>query len=250
MADSVSIFDVVIAGGGASGLALAAAIKQALGAGAAIAVVDPAPAPSRETGSAPLRTVAIAEGPRRLLERIGAWETLAPKTQAILSMAIMDGGVRDAVRLPHLNFAGAEGEPLAHMAFNDDVVSALVGALRPPRRQAHQRRRGALEPRQARGRARTVRRPHLARPPRRRGRRRTLEAKRLRRRSRRSAGTTTRPASSPPSPTNAITTGARSSISCPPVRSRSCPCLDGARASSGTSGAPTRGPCLRSSPRI
>ena len=60
------------------------------------------------------------------MARIGVWEALEPKTQAVLSMAIMDGGVRDAVRLPHLNFAGAEGAALAHMAFNDDVVAALA----------------------------------------------------------------------------------------------------------------------------
>jgi 2-octaprenyl-6-methoxyphenol hydroxylase len=117
------IFDVVIAGGGANGLALAAAIKQAMGQGASIAIVDPG-APT--AGSPPpLRTVAIAEGPRRLLERVGAWEAIAPKAQPILSMAITDGDVRDAVRLPHLHIAAKEPGPLAHMAFNDDVVGAL-----------------------------------------------------------------------------------------------------------------------------
>ena len=75
--------------------------------------------------ASPLRTVAIADGPRRLLEHIGAWAAIAPKAQPILSMAIMDGDVRDAVRLPHLNFAAKDRAPLAHMAFNDDVVGAL-----------------------------------------------------------------------------------------------------------------------------
>jgi 2-octaprenyl-6-methoxyphenol hydroxylase len=117
------VFDVVIAGGGASGLALAAAIKQAMGQGASVAVVDPA-APAA-TNASPLRTVAIADGPRRLLEHIGAWAAMERKAQPILSMAIMDGDVRDAVRLPHLNFAAKDQAPLAHMAFNDDVVGAL-----------------------------------------------------------------------------------------------------------------------------
>ena len=124
MAEPAPIFDVVIAGGGANGLALAAAIKQAMQEGASVAVVDPAPA----TASAmPLRTVAIAEGPRRLLDRIGAWEAIGRHAQPILSMAIMDGKVRDAVRLPHLQIAAKDPEPLAHMAFNDDVVGALSG---------------------------------------------------------------------------------------------------------------------------
>jgi len=115
------VFDVVVAGGAASGLALAAAVKQALGPGVAIAVVAPAPASSRP----PLRTVAIAEGPRLLLDRIGAWEAIEPRAQAIVKIRIMGGGVRDAIRLPHLSFDASEGRALAHMAFNDDVVAAL-----------------------------------------------------------------------------------------------------------------------------
>ena len=107
MAEPTSIFDIVIAGAGASGLALSAAVKQAMGAGVSIAVVDPAPAAS--ASATPLRTVAIAEGPRRLIERIGAWEAIEPKAQAILVMAIMDGEVRDAVRLKHLGFEAKDG---------------------------------------------------------------------------------------------------------------------------------------------
>jgi len=122
MADPAPVFDVAIAGAGPSGLALAAAIKQAMEKGASVAVVDPGP--SDATRASPLRTVAIADGPRRLLEQIGAWAAIEPKAQPILSMAIMDGEVRDVVRLPYLSFE-AKDRPLAHMAFNDDVVGAL-----------------------------------------------------------------------------------------------------------------------------
>ena len=123
MAEPAPVFDVVIAGGGASGLALAAAIKQAMGQGASVAVVDPAsPAAASAT---PLRTVAIANGPRRLLDHIGAWEAIERHAQPILSMTIMDGDVRDAVRLPHLNFNAKGQAPLAHMAFSDEVVGVL-----------------------------------------------------------------------------------------------------------------------------
>jgi 2-octaprenyl-6-methoxyphenol hydroxylase len=118
-----AIHDVVIAGGGPSGLALAASIKQAMGEGVCIAVVDPAPIAASPTH---LRTVAVAEGPRRLLDHIGAWAAIEPNAQPILSMEIMDGDVRDVVRLPHLNFAAKGSAPLAHMAFNDDVVAALA----------------------------------------------------------------------------------------------------------------------------
>ena len=124
MAEPAPIFDVVIAGGGASGLALGAAIKQATGQGASVAVVDPGAQAGPSVS--PLRTVAIADGPRRLLEHIGAWETIEGHAQPILSMAVMDGEVRDAVRLPHLSFDAKDQAPLAHMAFNDDVVGALA----------------------------------------------------------------------------------------------------------------------------
>ncbi len=127
MTDPVPVFDVAIAGGGAAGLSLAVALKQALGAGISVAVVDPAPASAHESAEPPLRAVAIAEGPRRLFERIGAWEAIEPRAQPILKMGIMDGRVRDAVRLPHLHFdARSDGEPLAHMAFTEDIVRALT----------------------------------------------------------------------------------------------------------------------------
>ena len=127
MTAASAVFDVAIAGGGAVGLSLAAALKQALGAGASIAIIDPAPAPTHETAAPPLRAVAIAEGPRRLLEHVRVWEAIGPKAQPILKMDIMDGDVRDAVRLPHLHFdPRKDAEPLAHMAFTDDIVQALT----------------------------------------------------------------------------------------------------------------------------
>jgi 2-octaprenyl-6-methoxyphenol hydroxylase len=116
------VFDIVVAGAGPAGLAFAAAASQALGSGASMVVVDPRP---RE-GDGRLRTVALAEGPRRLLARVGAWDALEPLAQPILHMAIVDGRVDDAAPLEQLTFDAREGEPLAHMAFNDDVAAALA----------------------------------------------------------------------------------------------------------------------------
>ena len=123
MSEPAPIFDLVLAGAGISGLALAAAVKQAMAGGVSIALVDPTP--PRAAGAARLRAVAIADGPRRLLERIGAWQAIEPNAQPILKMAIMDGRTRDAFRPTHLNFEGKSSAPLAHMAFNDDAVGAL-----------------------------------------------------------------------------------------------------------------------------
>ena len=187
-----------------------------------------------------MRTVAIAEGPRRLLERVGAWEELAPKTQAILSMAIMDGRARDAVRLPHLNFEATKSGPLAYMAFDDDVVSTLsaladrLGVERFSAAVTRWRSGARVAALGLSGGGEIHARLAVAADGGAQGSPPWLGFKR-------SAGTTTRPASSPPSPMSAIIRVARNSTSCPPARSRSCPCQDGGRASSGTSGAPTRG---------
>jgi 2-octaprenyl-6-methoxyphenol hydroxylase len=123
-AASPPIFDVVVAGAGPAGLAFAAAVKQALGRGIAVALVDPRPLAS----DGRLRTVALAAGPRRLIDEVGAWTALKPLAQPIRRMAIYDGRARDAVRIEQLRFGGEDGEPLAHMAFNDDVAAALRDA--------------------------------------------------------------------------------------------------------------------------
>ncbi len=120
-ATGARVFDIVVAGAGAAGLALAAALKQALGRRLRIVVVDPRPG----EGDGGLRTVALSQGSRALLTRIGAWDALEPLTQPILKMSIFDGGVRDAVRIAQLSFEADKGEPLAHMAFNDDLSAAL-----------------------------------------------------------------------------------------------------------------------------
>ncbi len=115
--------DVLVAGAGYVGLAAAVAIKQArpsLG----IAVVDAAPAGVwRNDG----RASAIAAAARRMLERLGAWEEIAPKAQAITEMVITDSRASDPVRPVLLTFDGevAPGEPFAHMVANRDMNGAL-----------------------------------------------------------------------------------------------------------------------------
>jgi 2-octaprenyl-6-methoxyphenol hydroxylase len=123
---SPQTFDIVIAGAGIAGLSLAASLKQALGAGVDILVVDPTLG-EREGRD---RATAIAPGSRRLFERIGAWEALAPLAQPIVKMDILDGGVRDPVRSVQMRFDGIDGEPLAHMALNDDVVASLLSVCK------------------------------------------------------------------------------------------------------------------------
>ncbi len=93
-------FDIAVVGAGAIGVAAAALLKQAAYGGARVAVIDPHPG----ARDGKLRAVALAEGSRRILERLGAWTELEPLAQPIVDMAIFDGAVRDPVRLEQMGF--------------------------------------------------------------------------------------------------------------------------------------------------
>jgi 2-octaprenyl-6-methoxyphenol hydroxylase len=116
--------DVVIGGAGFAGLALAIALRQALGGGFTVAVVDPALGhPSTDA-----RASAIAAAARRLLETIGIWNGVAHEAQPILDMRITDSRLNDVMRPVFLTFDGdvEPGEPFAHMVENPPLIAALV----------------------------------------------------------------------------------------------------------------------------
>src|SRR6185312_13796382 len=117
--------DVLIGGGGFAGLALAIALRQALGDTFQVTVADPALGKIR-AGDA--RASAIAAAARRLFEAIGVWDAVAGKAQPILDMVVTDSKLDDAVRPTFLAFGGEveEGEPFAHMVENRHLVDALV----------------------------------------------------------------------------------------------------------------------------
>ncbi|MFK8253904.1 ubiquinone biosynthesis hydroxylase [Ancylobacter terrae] len=121
--------DVVIAGAGMGGLALALALRGGLGPDAAIRVADPALGRQAEDDG---RASAIAAGPRRLLEAIGAWERVADSAQPMATMVITDSRTGDAIRPTYLSFdAEVEpGEPFAHMVANAALIDALTAVAR------------------------------------------------------------------------------------------------------------------------
>jgi 2-octaprenyl-6-methoxyphenol hydroxylase len=116
--------DVLIGGAGFAGLALAVALKQALGPAYKVTVADPAL--GRDINDP--RATAIVAAARRLFETIGVWQAVADEAQPILDMRITDSHLGDAVRPVFLTFDGdvEPGEPFAHMIENRPLLVALI----------------------------------------------------------------------------------------------------------------------------
>jgi 2-octaprenyl-6-methoxyphenol hydroxylase len=116
--------DIVIAGGGVAGLALALALKSARGESLSVGLYDPAF--SRPAG-ADTRAYAMSAGAKRMLENLGIWEKIAPTAQPLLAMDITDSALDEPIRPLFLSFEGevSEGEPFAHMVENGPLMQAL-----------------------------------------------------------------------------------------------------------------------------
>ncbi|MEO0378983.1 MAG: UbiH/UbiF family hydroxylase [Pseudomonadota bacterium] len=85
--------DILISGGGIAGLTAAAAFGTA---GFHVICVDPTPpVTEREAAGADLRTTAMLQPARDLLEKAGLWDALAPHATALEVMQIVDAGGTD-----------------------------------------------------------------------------------------------------------------------------------------------------------
>jgi 2-octaprenyl-6-methoxyphenol hydroxylase len=124
MAEGANRCDVLIGGGSFAGLALAIALKQALGPTYRVTVADPAFGQAMDDA----RASAIVAAARRLFETIRIWDIVAGEAQPVVDMHITDSRVGDAVRPVFLSFDGEvePGEPFAHMVENKPLLAALV----------------------------------------------------------------------------------------------------------------------------
>jgi 2-octaprenyl-6-methoxyphenol hydroxylase len=124
--------DVLIAGGGFAGFALAIALRQALGANFVVTLADPGLDRSLGQAGRDVRASAIAAAPRRMFNALGVWDAVDDEAQPILDMVVTDSRVQDAVRPVFLTFGGEiePGEPFAHMIENDRLVAALSAKAR------------------------------------------------------------------------------------------------------------------------
>ena len=123
MAERESRFDVIVAGAGYVGLAVAVSIARSRPA-LTVAVIDAAP---EGIWRKDRRCSAIAAAATRMLDQLGCWQELAPGAQAITEMVVTDSRTADPVRPVFLTFDGevAAGEPFAHMVANRDLNAAL-----------------------------------------------------------------------------------------------------------------------------
>lgn len=119
--------DILIAGGGLNGPALALALAQA---GFAVTVVDARPAPARAETGFDGRAYALALASKRLLEATGVWPRVA-NAQPILQIKASDGVAGRGASPFFLGFDSAELEegPMGFMVEDRHLYAAFLAAM-------------------------------------------------------------------------------------------------------------------------
>ena len=114
--------DLIVVGGGLTGLTFAAAVA---GAGLRTLLIEARPLEVRTDVGFDGRVTAVAPASRRLLEAIDVWPAVAGKAQPILDIEVREGGSPLEVHYDHAEL----GAPLGHIVENRILNTALIARL-------------------------------------------------------------------------------------------------------------------------
>ena len=120
MGNAEDWFDLVIVGGGMTGLTLACAVA---GAGPRVLLIERQLLQAAVAPGFDGRVTAIAQASRRLLEALGLWAELAPGAQPIEDIRV---GERHSPLTVHYDHRAVGDQPLGHIVENRLIRSALL----------------------------------------------------------------------------------------------------------------------------
>ncbi|PWE48881.1 2-octaprenyl-6-methoxyphenyl hydroxylase [Thioclava sp. NG1] len=120
--------DVIIAGGGLNGPALALALASA---GLSVTLVDAAPARQRATDTFDGRAYALAIASQKLLRAIGVWDGLADRAQPMMEVKAADGHAGEGAAPFFLHFDARELDqaPVGYMLEDRYLYRAFLDAM-------------------------------------------------------------------------------------------------------------------------
>ena len=120
--------DILIAGGGLNGPALALALAQG---GLTVAVIDARPAPERAEAGFDGRAYALAIASKRLLQAVGVWDPVAAHSPPMLKNPASDGHAGQGASPFHLSFDSGEIEegPMGYMLEDRFLYAAFLATM-------------------------------------------------------------------------------------------------------------------------
>jgi 2-octaprenyl-6-methoxyphenol hydroxylase len=129
MTEAQSRYDMVVAGAGTVGLAMACALADTLGPEFRIALVDRAEF-GREIANHDIRAWAIAASSKRLLDVLGVWPELAERAQPVTAVDITDSSLDDAFRPILVSYDNRveDDEPATYILESERLNAALLKA--------------------------------------------------------------------------------------------------------------------------
>ena len=122
--DPETVTDVLIVGGGLSGLTSALALAKC---GFQVVLSDREPEEVMRRADRDGRTTAIAASGRAMLEALGIWDDLAAEAEPILDIRVSDGGSRHFLHYDHREVGD---RPMGHIIENALLKRALFDAVK------------------------------------------------------------------------------------------------------------------------